>query len=128
LKGRWSQEWATLYNNDRTHSKTNIKYNSTERWAKEIIEKTWDYIYANWKERNEREHENLTNPVGRQKEKLIEMIQGESQLSNYVLYNQEEVENETLEIMPVENLKMLLNNIKNAKTRRRKNRLNLSNK
>jgi hypothetical protein len=50
--------------------------------AKEIIMMTWDFIYNCCLERSNCKHVKLSEPVNRQKEKIIEIILGESKKWN----------------------------------------------
>jgi hypothetical protein len=120
MKGRWSSEWATLFNYNITTIDSGIKFNSSEKWAKDLILLTWEFLHEIWLERNKCEHDIDGDPTIRAKEKLIEIIKGESELLNYATYQRDEVELEVLINMPIENLQMLINNLKNAKEQQRK--------
>jgi hypothetical protein len=120
IKGRWSKEWASLQNYDIKNSDSGIKYNSSEKWAKEIIILTWEFIHSMWLERNSCEHDLQGEPEKRKKEKLIEVIIGESEIMEYQDYPKEELDKEKLLQLPKENLQMIENNLKNAKKSKRR--------
>jgi hypothetical protein len=120
IKGRWSKEWASLQNYDIKNSDSGIKYNSSEKWAKEIITLTWEFIHSMWLERNSCEHDLQGEPEKRKKEKLIEVIIGESEIMKYQEYPKEELDKENLLQLPKENLQMIENNLKNAKKSKRR--------
>jgi hypothetical protein len=82
-KGRWSQERATLQNYYITHKDAGKKYATSKKWAKEIALLTWDLIHHIWLERNNTEHDSAGCPKLRSKDKLIEIIQGESQKNGF---------------------------------------------
>jgi hypothetical protein len=56
-KGRWSQEWATLQNYNKTHQDSGKIYATSKIWAQEIISLTWELIHQIWLERNNTEHD-----------------------------------------------------------------------
>jgi hypothetical protein len=115
IKGRWSQEWATLQNYDIIHNKSGKQHTSSKKWATEIMNLTWEVIHQLWLERNNSEHDSLGCPEVRCKEKLIEIIQGESIRMNYQIYSETDTMQENLEQLPVENLKMIQQKLKSAK-------------
>jgi hypothetical protein len=115
IKGRWSQEWATLQNYDINQNDSGKKYATSIAWAKEIILLTWDLIHQIWIERNNSEHDSAGCPEIRKKEKLIETIQGESYRMQYAIYSELETGTEKLIQLPEDNLKMIKQNLKNAK-------------
>jgi hypothetical protein len=55
------------------------------------------------------------------KEKLIEIIQGESNIMQHAIYSATETRKENLVHLQVENLKMMKDNLKNAKADKRIN-------
>jgi hypothetical protein len=119
-KGRLSQEWAALVNYDISTVKSGIRFNSSEKWAKDIIKLNWDFVYQMWVERNRIEHDMNGDPELRKKEKLIEIIQGEYNLLNLDIYQVDEMTSEQLQSLPIDNLTMIETNIKNAKLSKRK--------
>jgi hypothetical protein len=126
LKARWSKEWATLLNHNLKNVDSGIKHSSPEKWAIEVIMLTWDLIYNIWLLRNKCEHDHNGDPEKRKKEKLIEVIQGESAIMNYEIYSLEELETDELLGSPIENLEMLVANLKNEKERQRKEKNNVN--
>jgi hypothetical protein len=50
VKGRWSHEWANLMNFNISSMDSGIKFNTSLKWAKEIILLTWNLIYDIWLE------------------------------------------------------------------------------
>jgi hypothetical protein len=94
-----------------------IKYNSSERWAKELMFLNLEFFHNMCLERNKIEHNEDENPENRKKEKLIETILGEFELLDEGIYDKDEMETEKLMLMPVENLQMMEVNIENAKKR-----------
>jgi uncharacterized protein YejL (UPF0352 family) len=125
IKGRWSSEWATLMNYNISSIDSGIKFNTSLKWAKEIILLTWNFIHEVWLERNKCEHDTDGDPEKRKKEKLAETIQGESELLKYSVYAKSEVGLEILLNMPTNNLVMLVYNLKNAKESKRNEKLNM---
>jgi Zn finger protein HypA/HybF involved in hydrogenase expression len=119
VKGRWSKEWGALFNYDIKNNNSGIKFNSAEKVAKEMIILTWEFVHDCWLTRNKLEHDTDGDPETRKKEKVIEIILGESENTNYETYKKMELENDTLIRLPLENLQMLEINIKNEKKRRR---------
>jgi hypothetical protein len=119
IKGRWSQGWATLQNYDIKHTDSGKIYPTSKKWAEEIVLLTWELIHQIWLERNNTEHDLAGNPEIRSKEKLIEIIQGESQKIDFNIYPASEITKENLVILPVENLKMIKENLKNARAYKR---------
>jgi hypothetical protein len=122
LKGRISMEWGTLVNYDINHKNSNIRYNSVEKWAKEVILLNWELAHNIWLSRNQNEHDSEGNPTERIKEKLIEEILGISRETEYRTYSKEELKISDLKKSPTDNLKIILINIKNDRTRRNKKR------
>jgi hypothetical protein len=121
IKGRWSQEWAALQNHDISTMDSGIRYNSSKKWATEIITLTWEIIHKLWLKRNVIEHDVKGHPEQRKKDKIIEIIRGESIRMDYVVYSKLELENEALSKLPIENLHMINHNLKDAKINERKN-------
>jgi hypothetical protein len=119
INGRWSQKWATLQNHDIIHNESGKKYATSTGWAKKIILLTWELIHQIWIERNNMEHDSVGCPETRRKEKLIEIIQGESIQMNYEIYPEQETTTESLGLLPEDNLKMIKQNLKNAKADKR---------
>jgi hypothetical protein len=128
MKGRWSSEWSNLFNYDIKHNNSGIKYNSPEKIAKEIITLTWEYIYQCWVERNKKEHEDIGEKGIRKKEKIVEIILGESGQMEEEVYKENELVYENLIKLPIENLQMIEINLKNVRKRRRKGRTNMLHK
>jgi hypothetical protein len=128
IMGRWSKEWASLQNYDIQNSDSGIKYNSPEKWAKELILLTWEFIHSMWLERNNCEHDLQGTPELRKKEKLIEIIMGESEIMEYQDYPKDEINMELLIQLPKENLQMIEYNLKNAKRSRRRKSKNMLHK
>jgi hypothetical protein len=62
FKGRITQEWATLVNYDIETIKTGQKFNSSEKWATDIIKLNWDFVYDMWMQRNKIEHDTNGDP------------------------------------------------------------------
>jgi hypothetical protein len=124
IKGRWSQEWATLQNHDIIHNISGKQNTTSKKWAKEIINLTWELIHQLWLERNNTEHGLLGCPEIRKKEKLIEIIQGESEKMQYAIYTASETMKENLVQLPVENLKMIQENLRSAKANERSRKRN----
>jgi RNase H-fold protein (predicted Holliday junction resolvase) len=73
-----------------------------------------------WLERENCEYDLQGKPEMRKKEKLIEIIIGESYTMEYQEYPKEELKKEFLEQLPKENLQMIEYSLKNAKTGRRR--------
>jgi hypothetical protein len=121
IKGRWSQEWSALQNYDISTIDSGTQYNSSKKWALEIIALTWELIHNLWLKRKETEHDALGHPEQRKKEKIIEIIRGESIRMDYEVYSKVELENEALGNLPIENLHMINQNLKEAKSNKRKN-------
>jgi hypothetical protein len=119
LKGRISKEWGTLVNHDVKNIDSGIKFNSSQKWAKEVINMNWEFIHDIWLIRNKTEHDEDGCPEKRAKEKLVEIIAGESIKENYVTYSEDEVEIGVLMNLPIDNLVMIERNIKNAKLHKR---------
>jgi hypothetical protein len=119
IKGRWSQEWATLQNYDIKHNDSGKIYATSKKWAEEIVGLTWELIHQIWLERNIIEHDSAGNPEIRSKAKLIEIIQGESQKMDFNLYPESDITHDNLVCLPVENLKMIQQNLKNARAYKR---------
>jgi hypothetical protein len=92
-----------------------------QKWAIEIIALTWELIHNLWLKRNEIEHDVKGHPEQRKKDKIIEIVRGESIRMDYEVYSKEELENETLGNLPIENLNMIKQNLKDAKSNKRKN-------
>jgi hypothetical protein len=122
VKGRWASEWSALLDYDIKNNNSGIKYNSPQKIAKEIIMMTWDCIYNCWLTRNEVEHDNNGDSEFRKKEKIIEKIIGESEKTKYRVYSKSELERDKLLQSPLENLQMIITNIKNEKESRKKRR------
>jgi hypothetical protein len=76
---------------------------------------TWELIHQIWLERNITKHDSLGCSEVRRKEKLIEIIQGESNCMKHAVYNELEIQKENLVNLPVENLKMIQQNLRSAK-------------
>jgi hypothetical protein len=101
------------------YSESGKKYATSTGWAKKIILLTWELIHQIWIERNNMEHDSAGCPETRRKEKLIEIIQGESIQMNYEIYPEQETTTESLGLLPEDNLKMIKQNLKNAKSDKR---------
>jgi hypothetical protein len=120
MKGWFTKEWATLVNYDIETTNSGIKFNSSEKWANDIIHLNWDFLFNMWIERNKIEHDSDGDPELRKKEKIIEIIQGESKMLPHSLYSPAELTMEHLIALPKDNLVMVEHNIKNAKISNRK--------
>jgi hypothetical protein len=64
----------------------------------------------------------------RKKEKLIEIIMGESEIMEYQEYSKDEIKMELLIQLPKENLRMIENNLKNVKRSGRRKSKNMLHK
>lgn len=71
MKGRWSIEWAYLFNFDIANTASNVKYNFTEKIVKEIIIYNWEYMKNVWNERNIKERDLKGEPDRKKKEKKL---------------------------------------------------------
>jgi hypothetical protein len=78
FKGRLSREWGALKNFEIKSRITPIKHATSEKWAVDMILLTWNFIFDLWIQRNKYEHDETGNPILRKKDKLIEIIRGES--------------------------------------------------
>jgi hypothetical protein len=101
FKGRWSNEWLNLINYDINTIDSGIKFNTSEKWANEMITAVWEYVYNNWHARNSIEHDKNGDPECRKKEKVIEHILGISEKMDYKLYKQKELVDPTLIGLPI---------------------------
>jgi hypothetical protein len=123
MKGRWSTEWGTLQNYDNKTQDTGTKYKLSEKWAKEKIILTCEFIYNSWIERNNSDHDTEGDLVIRKKQKIIEIIIGESEkLDKSEGFKKEDLERVRLMQLPIENLQRIELNQKNAKKRQNKKR------
>jgi hypothetical protein len=113
-------EWGTLVNYDIQHKDSQIRHNSVEKWAKEIILLNWDFAHSIWLSCNKHEHDEEGKPGERIKEKIIEVILGISRAMEYMTYSKEELTIRELKKSPLDNLKIILTNIKNDRTRKNK--------
>jgi hypothetical protein len=120
FKGRWTKEWSTLFDHDIQNNDSGIKFNTAERIANEIIQHTWEFVSKMWRERNKVEHDEEGEPEVRKKEKVIEIIKGISEMTHYPIYSEDEINSDTLLSLPLDNLKMIEINLKNARERKRK--------
>jgi hypothetical protein len=118
MKGRISIEWGTLVNHDIKNQDSLIKYNSSEKWAREIILLNWDFAYSIWNLRNKNEHDLEGKPELRAKEKILDEILGISKETEYSTYSRDELRIHELKQSPMDNLKIILLNIKNERARR----------
>jgi hypothetical protein len=77
LKERWTMEWASLQNYNIQTVDLGIKHNSGL---------TFEFAFNIWTERNKIEHDTDGDPKKRKKEKIIEIIMGDLELTNYQVY------------------------------------------
>jgi hypothetical protein len=56
-----------LYSYDIQKPQTIVKFPSVQRWGKEIIKVTWNFMLESWFSRNSEEHDLEGDPLGRKK-------------------------------------------------------------
>jgi hypothetical protein len=113
LKGRISIKWGEMVNYDLINKKVPKAGMSAEKWGKEVIVKSWQFVLECWFTRNESEHDNENNPVLRTKEKLLEEIMWViRKIPNEVDHPYKDTNEITMLTMPVNNLTMLLEQVK----------------
>jgi hypothetical protein len=112
FKGRLSITWGTLRNFEIQNIETQTKYSTAEKWAVDIITLTWEFVYDMWVERNKGEYDEKGNPTNRLKEKIIEIVRGESKKQNYAIYSEQQVEIDKLMEISIDNLNMMRMNLK----------------
>jgi hypothetical protein len=74
FRGRNITKWGELYNFDIQSPNTLIKFPSTDRWGKEIIKITFQFVMECWYTRNTNKHAIGTDPIEKSKSKLTEEI------------------------------------------------------
>jgi hypothetical protein len=76
IKGRMSKKWCTLYNDDKQYTILgDPKLPTSDIWARDIINITWNYVLNTWYCRNNVEHQKDLNNVSTVKERLIAKIE-----------------------------------------------------
>jgi hypothetical protein len=86
---------------------------SSEKWGKDTIVKTWQFVLECWFTRNKFEHDNENNPVLRLKEKLIEHIMWVVKNNpTKVKHPYKGIAKETMITLPLDNLTMMLKQVK----------------
>jgi hypothetical protein len=113
LKGRISIKWGEMVRYDLENKKGTKEGMSAEKWGKDIIVKTWQFVLECWFTRNEFEHDNENNPVLRSKEKLIEHITWAIEnIPNDVVHPYKGIDKETMITLPLDNLTMMLEQVR----------------
>jgi hypothetical protein len=121
LKGRISREWGTLVNYDIKNIDSGQKFNTSEKWATEVILLNWEFAQKCWEERNKIEHDIMGQPEERKKEKIIEIIVGEHKMCvGNRIYEEKDLNPTVLQELQLENLQMIHTNIKNVRKNKRK--------
>jgi hypothetical protein len=85
-----------------------------------VISVTWENMYNTWHERNSKEHDKNGAPETRKKEKVIEHITGISKKMEYHLYKENELDDTTLLVLPIENLQIMELNLKDVRKQKGK--------
>jgi hypothetical protein len=113
FRGRISNTWGDIYHHDIQNPHLLVNFPSVQRWGKEIIKLTLQFVIDCWYARNKNEHDSLENPIGRAKEKIVdeilwitEMIKGD------VLSQFNDLVGDELIALPKDNLNMMLEQLK----------------
>jgi hypothetical protein len=68
FKGCLSQEWLTILSYNMEHNDSGIRNNTIDKWAKESVVTTWEFIHNIWMVRNKIEHNEEGKPEMRKME------------------------------------------------------------
>jgi hypothetical protein len=113
FRGRISNTWGYLYQNDVQNGRALVNHPSADKWGKEVITITWNFVLECWFERNCNEHDSKGDPITRAKQKMTDEImwhmdQKEEEIpSQYLCTTTEE-----LLLLPQQNLKIMLEQMK----------------
>jgi hypothetical protein len=107
--GRIARSWGEI-----TTSTVTNNNNCPEKWGKEIILLTWEFVVDAWIARNQAEYSKEGDGQKRQKDKLISQIlwyqKNNIRNNGTSMYN--EINEETLRHQPIDNLQMMITQMK----------------
>jgi hypothetical protein len=110
--GRITIQWGEMYNNDIVNERKIKQGMTTEKWGKEVIGITWQFVLDCWHLRNSIEHDSLNDPTLRAKEKLIEKILWTiNKIPKSISHPYAQSTEAELTSLPLDNLTMTLENV-----------------
>jgi ribonuclease HI len=116
FKGRLTSSWGILYNNDLNNTNHGMRNETAEKWSRQIIEKTLDFVLSSWTIRNEQEHSTEGDQVQNQKDRLIAKIMWtKTKIINFPTSYLNNITEERIQDLPLGNLKMMDSQIQTLK-------------
>jgi hypothetical protein len=110
--GRITIQWGEMYNNDIVNGRKIKQGMTAEKWGKEVIGLTWQFVLDCWHLRNSIEHDSLNDPTLRAKEKLAEKILWTiNKIPKSISHPYELSTEAELTSLPLDNLTMTLENL-----------------
>jgi hypothetical protein len=106
IKGRVARTWGAVYESDLATTDHNLWYATPERWMKQIIKMSLEFVLECWSIRNQIEHGTDDTSL-QKKSKLIEKIMWQKNKVTYFPNRYlERLTREELQDLPLDNLMM----------------------
>jgi hypothetical protein len=108
FKGRLTMTWGTLYNHDLRTTNHGMRNQTAEKWSKNLISMTWDFMLESWTIRNEIEHSTEGDQTQNIKDRLIQKIMwNQEKIVHFPTSYLRNLTQDQIQDLPLGNLKML---------------------
>jgi Reverse transcriptase (RNA-dependent DNA polymerase) len=108
FKGRISTTWGVLYGNDLQVVNHNMRNQTPDSWAKQLVEITWKFVLRNWTIRNDLEHDtNGDSELNKRNRLIAKILWNKGRIVNFPNNYLMRLTQEQIKDLPIANLKMM---------------------